>query len=142
MRATVRRVNDSSALQRIQVSRLEGEVFDDCERVGQYGLSSNPPVGSEAIVVQIGASPDHHVVIGVDDGSRPKSLPAGATVLYDESGTKVYLRGDGSLQVQCSGALTISAASVAITAGSVSLSGNLAVAGNVTIGGLLNGHTP
>jgi phage baseplate assembly protein V len=135
MRATVTRVDDGEDLQQLQVSRLEGEVLEGCERVGQYGLTSVPPAGAEAIVVQIGSNADHQVILGVDDKSRPHPLQPGQTVLYDGAGTRVILFANGNVGIVASGTVTIQAPSVA-------LSGNLFVAGDVTIAGSLNGHTP
>jgi len=135
MRATVTLVDDSTDLQEIQVERLEGEVLDGCERVGQYGLASNPPVGTQAVVIQIGSNADHQVVIGVDDASRPHPLESGQTVVYDDAGTQVRLLGNGQLVLVASAAVTLVAPTVAV-------SGNLIVTGNVTINGTLNGHAP
>lgn len=133
MRGTLKRTDDSKGLQQMQVSRLEGEVLE-CERVGQWGLTSVPPSGSEVVIVQIGSSPDHHVILGVDDSGRPHPNDPGSTMLYDGQGSKVFLAGDGSIQ--------INASIVYINAGTVVLSGNLVVEGSVNIGGLLNGHAP
>lgn len=135
MRATVTRVNDSGDLQEIQISRLEDEVLEGCERVGQYGLTSVPPIGAAAIVAQIGSNADHQVILGIDDKSRPHPLEPGQTVLYDGAGTRVILFANGNLGIVASGTVTIQAPSMV-------LSGDLFVAGSVTIMGTLNGHTP
>ncbi len=128
MRGTLARVNDKSGLQTMQVTRLEGETFDDCERIGQYGLTSVPPSGSEVLIGQVGSNADHTVILGVDDSSRPHPLTDGQTCLYDKSGTQILLNGDGSISITCAGGVTIN--------------GNLSISGNVTIGGTLNGHAP
>lgn len=135
MRATVTAVDDDEDLQLLQVSRLEGETIDDCERIGQYGFSSVPPLGAEAVICQIGGNPDHQVILGVDDQSRPRSLTDGQSVLYDKDGTKVFLTGDGNLLIVAAGIVQIQASTLQILA-------DVEISGNVSIGGTLNGHPP
>lgn len=134
MRGILQRVDDSKELQQMQVSRLEGEVLDECDRVGQWGFNSVPPAGAEVVIVQIGGNADHHVILGVDDSGRPRLGP-GETAIYDAHGSKVHVANDGSVVIVASGYVNI-------VAGTVTVSGNLVIDGNVTIGGLLNGHTP
>lgn len=126
MRGTLERVDDSGDLQNHQVSVLSEDVIDECERVGQYGLTSNPPRGSAVVLGAVGGHRSHVVILGVDDRSRPHPLPPGATCIYDSAGTQLYLSADGNLLVSCSGTVTIDAPEVHFT-------------GNVTIDGTLNG---
>ena len=141
MRATLTGVDDAHDLQQMQVTRLEGEVLEECERVGQYGLASVPPLGAEVIVGQIGGNADHQVVLGVDDRSRPHPLTPGQTVIYDASGTKITLDAGGNLIITASGILMITAPTINLF-GDVEITGNLGVSHNVTIAGTLNGHAP
>jgi phage baseplate assembly protein V len=127
MRGTLLRVDDAQDLQQMQVSRLEGETLEECERVGQYGFSSHPVRGSEVMIAQVGSNSDHHVIVGVDDRSRPR-LTAGQAVVYDASGTKIVLDAGGNVMIHC--------------AGSVTITGDLHIEGNATIAGTLNGHSP
>lgn len=72
-RAVVRIVTDSLGRQNLQVQSLADETNDDVERFQNYGVSSVPPVGSEAIVVAVGGRRSGLVAIAVEDKkSRPR----------------------------------------------------------------------
>lgn len=95
-RAVVNVVSDGLRLQGLQVSLLADEVRDDVERFQQYGLTSHPHAGAEAIAVCVAGSRDHAVVIAVDDRRyRLKGLQAGEVALYDDMGHAVHLTRDG-----------------------------------------------
>ena len=148
MRATLTGVDDSKDLQVLQVNRLAGETIDGCERIGQYGLTSNPPIGAECIVAQVSSNADHQVILGVDDKSRPHPLLPGETVLYSAAGTTVKLDSAGNIEITCSGAVIINSSALTVQASTMVLDGDLTVTGtsllngNVIMGGTLNGHTP
>lgn len=148
MRATVSGVDDTGDLQQLQVTRLEGETWDECERVGEYGFTSSPPIGAEAIVIQIGGNSDHMVILGVDDLSRPHPLDSGQTVLYDGANSRVFLDAAGNVVITASGRVQIAASTLLVQAnstrfmGDVQIDGDLTVGRNVQIGGTLNGHAP
>lgn len=139
MRATLTAVDDSQDLQQMQVSRLEDEVLEGCERVGQYGIASNPPLGSEVIIGQIGSNADHQVVLGVDDSSRPHPIPLGSTVIYDAAGTLITLDGVGRLHIVSTLQVTVDSPIVTITSAIVTINGTLLVNGDIGYTGALTG---
>ena len=141
MRATLNSVDDTQDLQVIQVTRLAGEVIDECERVGQYGLTSVPPVGAECIVAQMSSNADHQVILGVDDHSRPHPLTPGQTVIYDSAGTTIKLDASGNVVIVAGTNVIISAPGFFID-GNATIEGNITITGNVTVLGTLNGHAP
>ena len=132
MRGTLAATDDSQDLQQLQVTRLEGETLDGCERIGQYGFTSFAPNGSEVVIAQIGSNPDHQVILGVDDKSRPHPLTAGQVAIYDGAGTKIVLYADGSIRIIAGGTVTIEGGSIYL-AGPTTINGNLHVTGNVAI---------
>jgi len=152
MRATVTGVDDSKDLQLIQVARLDEEVLEGCERVGQYGFTSVPPDGAEALIAQVGGNADHQVVVGVDDRSRPHPLATGQVVVYDAAGTKITLDAAGNITIDCTGVVTVNCSAMSVggvlTADDTlvghggALLNTLHVTGNVVIDGTLNGHAP
>ncbi len=74
-RALVRIVTDSLGRQNLQVQSLADETNDDVERFQNYGFTSVPPVGSEAVVVAVGGRRGGLVAIAVEDkGSRPVAV--------------------------------------------------------------------
>lgn len=97
-RAVVELVTESTKMQSLQLSRHADVVRDDVERFQQFGFTSKPLVGAEAIVVNVGSSPDHPVCIVVDDRRhRPTSLEDGECGLYTaDNGFHVRCNADGT----------------------------------------------
>lgn len=103
-KALVESVIDSGEIQLVKVSGLADEVFDDIERLQNYGLSSNPPSNSEAILVNICGSRDHVLAIVVDNAeNRPKDLESGETMVYAKFGNKIKLDKDGNIKLNGGG---------------------------------------
>lgn len=91
-RGVVRGVADAPRLQTVQLDLLADEARDNVERFQQYGITSHPHPGAEAVVVAVGGSRDHLVAIAVDDRRyRLASLAAGEVALYDDLGHVVHL---------------------------------------------------
>ena len=98
-RSIVRVVKDSTNMQLLQIEVLAGEVKSDVERVQNYGFSSVPKDGSEALVLFIGGNKDHAIVAAVDDSRvRKKNLKAGEVVMYDGNGSFILLKDDKSIE--------------------------------------------
>lgn len=99
-RGVVNFVNDSLKQQNLQVSILADETADDVERFQNYGHTSVPPAGSEAIVLAVGGVRQHLVAIAVDNrGARLGDLESGDSALYHLEGHKVLLTKDGVIRV-------------------------------------------
>ena len=83
-RAVVRLVDDTPRRQRVQLEALSGELLDDVERWQQYGVTSHPPVGSEAVVLALGGMRQHAAAVVVEDaGARTHpAAQVGETRLY------------------------------------------------------------
>lgn len=97
-RAIITLVNDDPKLQGLQITLLAGEVADDIERFQEYGFSSVPEKGAEAIALAVGGNRNHLVVVATDDRRyRPTGLQAGDVVNYNSAGAKVLLRGPAVL---------------------------------------------
>ncbi|WP_343618826.1 phage baseplate assembly protein V [Ralstonia sp.] len=103
-RALVTTVNDSGGVQMMQVKLNPLETRDNTPRVAEFGLTSNPPAGSDAFVVFLGGDRSNGVVLGtVHQASRPKSLAAGETMIYSEDGKQIYLTAAGGIVVKANG---------------------------------------
>ena len=77
-RAVLRQADDAGGAQRLQVSLLAGETRGEVERFQDYGFSSHPIAGAEAVVVSVGGNRDNPVAVVVADRrSRPQGLAAG-----------------------------------------------------------------
>lgn len=117
-RATVRKVDDGPKLQVLRVN-LGGP--DDCpavERFQQYGFTSVPLSGAEAILVFPGGVPEHPIAVAVDDrNQRPTGLAAGDVAVYTSGGARVLLRAsDGAVVIDAPGAFEVNADSVRLAA--------------------------
>lgn len=82
-RAVLTAVDDSLQLQAVQVEAFSGEVVDGAERFQDYGLSSHPPRGAEALLLAVGGIRQHPIVAAVVDRRyRPTGLEEGEVILY------------------------------------------------------------
>ena len=95
-RAIVTAVTDSFNRQGLQLKVLADEAASDVERFQNYGHTSVPPEGSEAIVLGLGGARAGLVAIAVEHkGFRPKDLEDGDSCLYHLEGHNLTLHKDG-----------------------------------------------
>ncbi|CAB3923971.1 hypothetical protein LMG26846_05858 [Achromobacter insuavis] len=103
-RGVVTAVDDSGPVQLMQVRASGLEVADRRVRPQEFGLTSNPPVGSDAALAAVSGDRSSTMVVGVNhQGSRPRGLLAGETKLYSQDGKYVYLTADGGIVVEAKG---------------------------------------
>lgn len=127
-RAVVLLVNDATKLQGLQVSLLADEVREDVERFQEYGFTSHPHPGAEAVAACVAGSRDHVLVIAVDDRRyRLRNLAQGEVAIYSDEGDKIVLKRGGIIEMTA-------ATQVVITSPLVQCSGNLQVAGSIDSG--------
>ena len=106
-KAIITLVNDSLQRQGLQLKVLADESADDVERFQNYGHTSVPPEGSEAIVLGIGGARAGLVAIAVEHkGSRPKNLEAGDSCLYHQEGHRVVLSKDKAVSIEAKSVIT------------------------------------
>lgn len=99
-RAVVDLVDDGSDLQELQLIVLDGEVVSDAERFQDYGFTSVPIEGAEAVVLFPNGDRAHPLVVAVDDRRvRPIDLQASEVALYSQNGQRVLLKADGSVEI-------------------------------------------
>lgn len=122
-RAVIAAVKDAGKIQVVQVKGLAGESLDGVPRMAEFGFSSNPPKGSDAVVVAVGSSRESLVVIATEHKqTRIKNLVSGESVIYTDDGTKIHLKKNGQILVKTTTKVLIDTADVEIT-------GNLKVLG-------------
>lgn len=89
-RAVLALVDDDPKLQVIQIRGLARETLDRVERFQEYGFTSVPLEGAEAVIVCPGGVRQHPLAIAVDDRRyRPTRLKPGEVCNYtyeDEDG--------------------------------------------------------
>lgn len=88
-------VKDDKKIQQVQLTLLADEVKDQVESMAHFGFSSNPPKGSDLVMVSVGANRDHGVIIASEHrDSRFKNLAEGDSVIYNKNGKYIHLKGD------------------------------------------------
>src|SRR4051812_8058086 len=99
-RAVVTVITDTKKLQQLQLAVLEGETRDLCERFQEYGFTSVPLAGAEAVVLFVGGRRDHPLVIAVDDRAyRKTGLQPGECALYNHQGAYVLVKTGPGVEV-------------------------------------------
>jgi len=94
-KAVVALIDDGKKIQQMQLLALAGEVLADVERYQQFGFTSVPLPGAEAIVAFIAGDREHGIVLGVEDRRyRPTGLTNGQACFYDIL-SKIKLTADG-----------------------------------------------
>jgi len=100
-RAVVQLVDDGKKLQLVQLGVLAGEDVDDAERFQNYGFSSVPLAGAEAVVLFPGGDRAHPLLLAVDDRRhRPTGSQPGEVTVYHHTGAKIHFQDDGDIEVQ------------------------------------------
>lgn len=132
-RAVVTMVTDSLQRQGLQLKVLADETADDVERFQNYGHTSVPPAGSEAIVLGIGGARAGLVAIAVEDKSvRPKDLGAGDNCLYHLEGHRIILRQDGLLELEAKTVIINASEKLTMMSPDTEIQGPLHVTGEIT----------
>ena len=145
-RALVTTVNDAGGVQMMQVKLNALETRDNTPRPMEFGLTSNPPVNSDAFVVFLGGDRSNGVVLGtVHQPSRPKGLAPGETMLYSQDGKYVYLTASGGIVVEAKGqAVTVNDATKVTINAATEVDMNtplLKVSGDIIDNAGTNSHT-
>lgn len=132
-RAIVTMVNDALQRQNLQLKVLADEGADDVERFQNYGHTSVPPAGSEAIVLGLGGARAGLVAIAVEHkGVRPKDLEAGDNCLYHLQGHRIVLRQDGLLGFEAKTVITEAAEKTITISPDNEIQGSLHVTLNIS----------
>lgn len=98
-RGSLSAVDDAGATQFITVKGFRDETFAQVRRAQPHGFSSNPPLGAVGDFIRLGSS-DRLVALGFETADRPKSLPAGASVLYDSSGNLIFAKAGEGVRIK------------------------------------------
>ena len=134
-------VRDDEGLQILQVKGLPGEVLDGIERFQNYGFTSVPLVGAEAILGFIGGARSHGVGVAVDDRRhRKKGMAFGEVAVHTDEGDSIHFKRGKIIAVTSGTEVDVNAPTIKLTGptkikldgGAVELYGT----GAVTIDGL------
>lgn len=115
-RGVVRLVKDGLMIQGLQVTVLDGETVN-VQRFQEYGFTSVPLAGAEAVLAAIAGARSHLVAIAVDDGRhRLKGLQDGEVALYTDEGDSIVLKRGRIIAVTAGAQLNVSAPQVTVKA--------------------------
>jgi phage baseplate assembly protein V len=99
-RARVTATDDTGTVQKVQAQVNAFELRDQTPRLAEFGFTSRPPAQSDAVLVFLAGDRSNGVVIATGhQSSRPKNLAEGEVMLYDLWGKHVYLKADGSIEI-------------------------------------------
>lgn len=130
-----RTVDDSQSVQRLEASILRGEVKPAIESFAHFGFTSHPPKDTEGVLLSLGGSRSHTVVVATENRAlRLKNLAEGDAAIYDKQGNYVWVKSSGEIEIKTSGEIKLSAPLVTMT-GNCAIEGNLTVQGAVTAQG-------
>jgi phage baseplate assembly protein V len=95
-RGSVTLVDDTKPVQMLQL-RVNGlELIPDIPRYAEYGFTSNPPNGTQAVIASKNGDRNDGIVIATSNAKyRMKGLATGEVAIYDDSGQSVYLSAAG-----------------------------------------------
>jgi phage baseplate assembly protein V len=120
-RCVIELVKDAPKVQEVQIALLADEVRSDVERFQNYGLTSVPLPGMEAVALSVGGNRDHMIVVAIGDRLyRLKDLAAGEVALYDHLGNFVHLKANGTIHIKAS-RVEVEATTVVLLSGDVNL---------------------
>ena len=140
-RAIVKGIDDAKKFQALQIELLGGEVSDEVERVQNYGFTSVPLAGAEAVAVCVGGKRDHAVVIAVEDRRyRIKNLESGEVAVYTDQGDKMVFKRGGTIEVTASTKVMLLTPLVECST-DLKVSGKIDATGNITSAATITGDT-
>lgn len=141
-RGLITRVDDGEGLQRLQVTLLKGEVRDDVQVLGHYGLVSRPLEGGEALILFLQGNPDHGIAVATDDRNRrPQDVEPGESGLWSVHGTEVRLKANGDVLVRVASGAKLEVLGDARLVGEVTVEGGVNATGDVGDGASSPGRT-
>ena len=141
-RGKIARVKSGGKVQRAQIEGLDGETVQDLEHAENFGFTSNPPAGSDCVVVPLGGKTSHGIIVTTSNGAyRITGLAEGETAVYNAAGAKIILKQGRVIDMDCDilnikapGGVNIDAPNVDCTAqlsaaGKINGNGGMAVQG-------------
>lgn len=126
-------VDDSGAVQKLQVRFGSMEIIDNMPAPHDYGYTCHPPIGSDVFASFLGGNRSNGLVVSIGSQVyRMKNLASGEVAIYDALGQSVHLTQSG---------IVINSAGLPITInGDIQLNGSLTATGDVIADGVSQVH--
>lgn len=101
-RGKITLVVSGEPIQRVQLSGLADETLQDLEHLQEYGFASNPPTGSDAVVIPLGGATTHGIIVCTQHGQyRIKNLKPGETAIFNHEGAKIVIKEGKIIEADC-----------------------------------------
>lgn len=127
-RGVLELAKDTEGMQVLKAAILADENRDDIEYFQDYGFTSVPKAGAEALVICPQGNRDHMIAVKVADRRfRLKGLAEGEVALYTDEGDKIVFKRGGTIEV--------------VAATKLEVKSPLVELGNGTLEKILNGET-
>jgi len=134
-RGVIELAKDTEGMQVLKAAILADENRDDIEYFQDYGFTSVPLAGAEALIVCPQGNRDHMIAVKVADRRfRLKGLTAGEVALYTDEGDKIVFKRGNKIEVVAATKVTLTTPLAEFSA-DVIIKGNLDVDGNETVKG-------
>ncbi len=132
-RAIIAAAKDDGKINSLQIKALAGESFDQIRRFQDFGFTSMPPVGTEAVILAMGGNRENLVVVATDHrASRTTGLLPGESAIYTDDGTVMKFKKSGNVELTTATKVLITCPLSEIT-GNVKIGGTLEVTGATTL---------
>lgn len=157
-------VTDENKTQVFEIEIFKGETRSGVERIQEFGFSSVPPEGGQAIVVFLGGEGSHPAIVATDDRRyRPREKDPGDVTIYtdrdvDEEhhiylgskdryirvrGNEIFIKSDALTRVECENAevdakrlITLKAGDKTIVDSDLHCTGSIKAAKDITDKGI------
>lgn len=141
-RGKITLVVSSEPVQRVQLSGLADETLQDLEQLQEFGFTSAPPEGTEAVVIPLGGATSHGVIVATEHGSfRIKNLKPGETAIYSNEGAKIVIKQGRIIEADCDVyKVNCKSYQVSASSGAEFDTPNLSATQQVTASGQINGN--
>jgi phage baseplate assembly protein V len=135
-------INDALATQEVQLNMLAGENLGGVERFQEYGFTSVPFPGAEAIFASVAGNRTKGVVLVVGDKRyRLTGMQGGEVALHDDQGQTIIIHRD-RIEVTAPTINFIASSQINITTPLVMLNGKMVSSGDVVANNIsLDQHT-
>ncbi len=114
VRALVDTVDDSNAMQILQVVPGNEEVLEGVEHLHPYGLTSHPYKDAPALVLSPSGNGELAVALVGWHASRPTGLAEGEVALAHPDGSSVHLKANGDIDVTSIGTFRVNGTNLTV----------------------------
>lgn len=91
-RARLSTLGKGAGVQLVQADALAGERLQAAELFQHFGFTSGPPPGTQLIVLPLGGSTAHSVIIATEHGAYRVDMESGEACIYSMWGDRVHLK--------------------------------------------------